>query len=84
MKKDVIFDLMKEVLTKDDRLVFGYVYGSLFSIAQNPPTLKLRRVLLAIHPRCKQRGILAKENKIANDNSIWMVYNCSKVAIYDT
>jgi hypothetical protein len=28
MKKDVIFDLMKEVLTQDDRLVFGYVYGS--------------------------------------------------------
>jgi hypothetical protein len=28
MEKDVIFDLIKEVLTKDDRLVFGYVYGS--------------------------------------------------------
>jgi hypothetical protein len=34
------------------------------SIAISPPSLKLRRALLAIHPRGKPRGILAKESKI--------------------
>jgi len=33
------------------------------SIAISPPSLKLRRALLAIHPRGKPRGILAKESK---------------------
>jgi hypothetical protein len=32
------------------------------SIAISPPSLKLRRALLAIHPRGKPRGILAKES----------------------
>jgi hypothetical protein len=36
------------------------------SIAISPPSLKLRRALLAIHPRGKPRGILAKESKIAH------------------
>jgi hypothetical protein len=34
------------------------------SIAISPPSLKLRRALLAIHPRGKPRGILAKESKL--------------------
>jgi len=33
------------------------------SIAFSPPSLKLRRALLAIHPRLRRRGILAKESK---------------------
>jgi hypothetical protein len=33
------------------------------SIATSPPSLKLRRALLAIHCRGKPRGILAKESK---------------------
>jgi hypothetical protein len=33
------------------------------SIATSPPSLKLRRALLAIHPRGLLRGILAKESK---------------------
>jgi hypothetical protein len=37
------------------------------SIAISPPSLKLRRALLAIHPRGKPRGILAKESKRQRD-----------------
>ena len=33
------------------------------SVALSPPSLKLRRALLAIHPRSSERGILAKESK---------------------
>jgi hypothetical protein len=33
------------------------------SVALSPPSLKLRRALLAIHPRSSKRGILAKESK---------------------
>jgi hypothetical protein len=33
------------------------------SVAFNPPALKLRRALLAIHPHGKPGGILAKESK---------------------
>jgi hypothetical protein len=32
------------------------------SVAFSPPSLKLRRALLAIHPRPSGRGILAKES----------------------
>jgi hypothetical protein len=32
------------------------------SIANSPPSLKLRRALLAIHPHGKTWGILAKES----------------------
>ena len=28
MEKNIIFELIKDVLIKDDRLVFAYVYGS--------------------------------------------------------
>jgi hypothetical protein len=38
------------------------------SIAISPPSLKLRRALLAIHPRGKPRGILAKESKTGVGN----------------
>jgi hypothetical protein len=33
------------------------------STKHNPPSLELRRVLLAIHPGSKLPGILAKSNK---------------------
>jgi hypothetical protein len=36
------------------------------SIAFYPPSLKLRRALLAIHPHGKPWGILAKESKRAS------------------
>lgn len=29
MEKNIIFELIKDVLTKDDRLVFAYAHGSL-------------------------------------------------------
>jgi len=35
------------------------------SVAFNPPSLKLRRALLAIHPHGKPWGFLAKESKKA-------------------
>ena len=36
------------------------------SVAFSPPSLKLRRALLAIHPRPSGRGILAKESNIGS------------------
>jgi hypothetical protein len=41
------------------------------SIAISPPSLKLRRALLAIHPRGKPRGILAKESKRISKPGPW-------------
>ena len=39
------------------------------SVAFSPPSLKLRRALLAIHPHPKGRGILAEESKdLTNSN----------------
>jgi hypothetical protein len=34
------------------------------TVAFSPPSLKLRRALLAIHPHGKLLGILAKESKM--------------------
>jgi hypothetical protein len=36
------------------------------SVAFSPPSLKLRRALLAIHPHGKPWGFLAKESKNSN------------------
>jgi len=38
------------------------------SVAFSPPSLKLRRVLLAIHPHGKPWGLLAKESKNRYDS----------------
>jgi len=44
------------------------------SIAFSPPSLKLRRALLAIHSRPSRRGILAKESNVAFGGK---EYDCS-------
>ena len=40
----------------------GVYRNAELSVARSPPSLKLRRALLAIHPRSSERGILAKDS----------------------
>jgi hypothetical protein len=41
------------------------------SVAFSPPSLKLRRALLAIHPHGKPWGFLAKESKIRTCSALF-------------